>query len=45
MGEFLGWLSYDLRYGCEFCQEFDLESLEDHLDCEQCDQGELQDEE
>jgi hypothetical protein len=34
MGEFLGWLSYDLSYYCEECDEFyEEEDKERHESC------------
>ena len=36
MGEFLGWLSYDLSYYCEECDEFYEEEDKEHEKQAQC---------
>ena len=36
MGQFLGWLSYDLKLWCDHCgKECDAEYAHEHEDCEE----------
>ena len=36
MGNFLGWLSYDLKLWCDYCgKEYDAEYAHEHEDCEE----------
>ena len=35
MGNFLGWASYDIKWRCEHCDEYDPEYAHEHEHCEE----------